>query len=510
MIVIINAPGITRRGQKARLPYASSVVVSHLREHGFDVTHRDLFCTVSVELGTRVGRDDVYAWLYEGVRSQGLELFLERCLGTLPPLEGCSLVGISVVAWRNIAFALALARELKRLHPELPICLGGTYVTLLGERAVECATDVDYLVRGHAGEAILRLAEHLEHGEPLDESVPGLLRCTGNVTPEPGVSSHPIEAEAAPDFSDLDLEAYRGAHWLVEEEVLDIPYRLSSGCVQRCSFCTGRQVERYQFKSVDKATRELSRLTRLDPRPLIFLCDAAINNNPKLLGAFMDAMRSQVPSLRFIAMIKAAGIDEATIDSLASAGCVGLYWGLDAIGPNTKRVLRKAYSLPRAEICIRHSAALGISNQIGIMFNGPGETEDDLRATEALVRRMSAVDRVEFVFTPFRLEPFSDLYEEAESNGIEVLEGLPRAEDTPPAHYAWRERSRSRVDQEALHALRRLRIGQLETSARLAARVSHHGKAWAPLARTVFEAMMHTRPAWRVPWRLIDRYRSRR
>ncbi len=65
------------------------------------------------------------------------------------------------------------------------------------------------------------------------------------------------DEERPPDFDGLSLEQYRYDHPMTGKQTFFLPYRVSKGCPSRCSFCTGRLVDSYDCKSVDKIVSEV-------------------------------------------------------------------------------------------------------------------------------------------------------------------------------------------------------------------------------------------------------------
>src|SRR5437016_4467787 len=89
----------------------------------------------------------------------------------LEEVEDALCLAVSLVTGPMIRETVQMAREVKRLYPQLPIVLGGWHPSLLPDQTL-AADCVDVVVVGQGEEAFLEIVRRLEAGESL-EGVPG-------------------------------------------------------------------------------------------------------------------------------------------------------------------------------------------------------------------------------------------------------------------------------------------------------------------------------------------------
>jgi len=449
-ILIINAAGV--RGSQTEiverqtkyLPYSTAVIVARLRKEGFKAAHRDLRNTVTPALPAQLTFEDFEEWLIHHEKTRRMAHLLGMSVDLLPDLSTVGLIGISVFTHNNYPYALALAKEIKGLRPEIPICLGGCFVTI---KNLDIPDDVDFLVKGNGGDPICHLARHFIRGAPFAHDTPGLVYSNNGRITDNGRNQESPESEDLPDFSDLDLNQYvrkiprRVLRSDIDatRDILIVPYRASLGCRGKCSFCTGRLVDRLGSKSVQKVLGEIKQLIGLHENILIRFCDSSINNNPKMIEDLCDALIREGIRFNWNGYVKASNITNGLLEKFARTGCNLLAWGLENASPRMIRVFHKKFDPDRAAGHIQKAAALGIQNVIFLILNGPGERMEDLDHTETFVRRLLRFPNVTFQFGEFILEEGSEIYANPETFGIEILSRPQKNDYTRREKIRWKE-----------------------------------------------------------------------
>src|SRR5436305_15286102 len=75
-------------------------------------------------------------------------------------------LAVSLVTGPMIRETVQVARETKRLYPDLPVILGGWHPSLLPDQTL-AAEYVDIVIRGQGEDALLQVIRHLEDGASL-------------------------------------------------------------------------------------------------------------------------------------------------------------------------------------------------------------------------------------------------------------------------------------------------------------------------------------------------------
>src|SRR5579872_5863036 len=100
-------------------------------------------------------------------------------------------LAVSLVTGPMIRETVQIAREVKRIYPEMPIILGGWHPSLLPDQTL-AAEFVDAIVVGQGEDAFLQVVQHLEAGESL-KGIPGVgYKVDGRVTFNPTRPLRPL------------------------------------------------------------------------------------------------------------------------------------------------------------------------------------------------------------------------------------------------------------------------------------------------------------------------------
>ncbi|MBM3300591.1 MAG: radical SAM protein [Deltaproteobacteria bacterium] len=327
--------------------------------------------------------------------------------------------GFSIVAYHQFWASLLLARYIRTVNPAAIIVFGGPFITIKPPTSFMRYGMADYWIKG-SGEIPLLMLYRLYRGDggfPL-EDIPGIIFHDGASLFGGKRSSFPAEQEHPPDFEGLALKPYRYDHFVTGRETLFLPYRISKGCPSMCSFCTGRLVDRYSVKSMDKVVTELDHLSRKYRTHTFQFADAAINGNPRQLAELCDRLSTDLPQIRWYSYAKVSGFDRELLAKARKAGCFALFWGVESAYEPTIRLLGKRFDVQQMYQLMDQSIALGIKNYIHLIYNTPHESEEDTRALIALVEKYINSPLVVFLPQRFLLEAHSSMFDHPERYGL--------------------------------------------------------------------------------------------
>jgi radical SAM superfamily enzyme YgiQ (UPF0313 family) len=309
---------------------------------------RDLAEVRILELDTTSG-DDSAALL------RVLDDHLDRSVG---------LVGIS--CWTSLHYlgALAVARRVRDLAPDVPIVIGGHHPTA---RPGDFSGDVcDWVVRGD-GEHVMR-----------------------DLCAEWPRRPHAMEVIAGRHFDqsnpdDIDWERYGRPG--VRDRALWIG--ASRGCAFQCRFCVeperGAAYSRY---GVDDTLAILERLVSSHEPSIIAFSDPLFGAHRPWTEAFLAGLASRSLPLMFWAETRADLMTPRLLDAFKRCGFM-LDFGLDTasaamIGRMKKSASPARYLSTCTEI-LEHADAIGLPHGVYLIFNYPGETPDTTRETQRYV-----------------------------------------------------------------------------------------------------------------------------
>lgn len=432
-LVLIHPPAISKRYLKTKfMPYGMAVLYSFLREHSVPVVQYDFLMEYLFESPDDIdfhnpektfSEEEFFAALNESGSHPGIESFVEKYCSRV--VRNARMYAFSIVAYHQFWAGLLMAARIRRDNPEAVIVFGGPFITIKPVESFVPHGVADYWVKG-SGELPLLMLHRLHNGDSdiKRATIPGLVyREAGELRCNPQ-SRFPADEERPPDFDGLSLEQYRYDHPLTGKQTFFLPYRVSKGCPSRCSFCTGRLVDRYDCKTVDKIVSEVMALARQYKTNTFQFADASINGHPRLLADLCDRLVHDFPEIRWYSYAKVNGFDSALLKKVKAAGCFSLFWGVESAHQPTIRMLGKRFQVDDMFRLLDEAVELGIKNYVHLIYNAPHESEADVESLIRLVERYKECDMVVFLPQRFLLEPQSLMFEHPEKYGLENIRSV--------------------------------------------------------------------------------------
>lgn len=174
----------------------------------------------------------------------------------------------------NFNASLKVVDIIKKINPNILICMGGPHVTFLDKYSIdESDNKIDVIVRGE-GERVMRDLVHyyLKHFtiESLEENVNGITT-KNKRTPDQKLLSNE-ELSALPSFA-FDLIP-------VNERMkyIYIPLNATRGCTFKCTFCTNHLFwrQKIRFRAPEKVIEDLSLAEELFPKRYVDFADTIL------------------------------------------------------------------------------------------------------------------------------------------------------------------------------------------------------------------------------------------
>lgn len=408
------------------MPYGMSVLYSFLKDHFVPVVQYDFLMEYLFVAAEDIdyhnpersfSEDEFFSFLEGRGNHPGIEAFASKYGGRL--VADAGMYAFSIVAYHQFWASLLLARYIRDINPTAVIIFGGPFITIKPSDSYVPYGQADYWVKG-SGEAPLLMLYRLHQGDGniAKERIPGITYFEGSRRIEAKSSTHPAEKERAPDFEGLPLDQYRYDHPVTGKQTLFLPYRISKGCPSRCSFCTGRLVDRYDTKSVDKIVGEVMGLAQTYRINAFQFADASINGNPRQLSDLCDKLPQEFPEIRWYSYAKVNGFSPELLRKVKAAGCFSLFWGVESAYQPTIKLLGKRFDVEDMYELIDEAIAVGIKNYIHLIYNAPHESEHDIAALKRLIERYIDSDMVVFLPQRFLLEAESLMFEHPERYGL--------------------------------------------------------------------------------------------
>src|ERR1700734_1611603 len=162
-------------------------------------------------------------------------------------LKDAICLAVSLVTGPMIRETVEIAREVKRIYPDMPIVLGGWHPSLLPDQTL-AAEYIDAVVVGQGEESFLSVVEHLEAGESL-RGIAGVgYKQDGRVTFNATRPLRPLSEMPPKAYQLADFDAYQrvcGRRWAM--------YTSSLACPYNCGYCTNDGVYGRKWNALEPA-----------------------------------------------------------------------------------------------------------------------------------------------------------------------------------------------------------------------------------------------------------------
>ncbi len=181
----------------------------------------------------------------------------------------------------------------------------------------------------------------------------------------------------------------------------------SRGCPAGCRFCikhvtSGAGV---RFRSPDNVLAELEQLVALGVHSIHMYADLFTVNRDHVVGICQGILDRGL-ALRWTCNSRVDFVDPELLQLMARAGCWMISWGIESGDEKMLRRMHKGITVAQVEQALTWSKAAGIMNWGYFIIGLPGETEDSIRSTIDLAKRLP-IDLVLFhIAAPHPGTPF--------------------------------------------------------------------------------------------------------
>jgi radical SAM superfamily enzyme YgiQ (UPF0313 family) len=275
---------------------------------------------------------------------------------------------------------LPLATRLKEISPSTKIIVGGVLPTIDPKCLLLKETPVDYVVKGDGEMPLLEL---------LAGSAPAQIEGIWTTSSENGHSIHRGVFDYLPSYEKLDMDYYcQVSTGVIRPYYTKGVLVLSSiGCPHQCTFCFNPS-RNIKYKSIDVFIAELKMLKNKYNINSFGIIDECFLAKKSRVVEFCEKYISSGIDMPFSMQTRANLLKEDIIQKLKAAGCVQIAFGVESGSDRLLEKINKGMLIEedvRAfELCNKYK----IKTFANILFNLPGETENDIALTQKFLRHV--------------------------------------------------------------------------------------------------------------------------
>ena len=302
------------------------------------------------------------------------------------------LLGVTVMPGPQMAAAMEASREIRRVHPKVPIVWGGYFPSIYPDATLN-ARYVDFAVRGQGEDTLLELLGSLRGSGRL-EDILGLsykdafaLHRHNPERPMKGPDAFPWSP-----YHRISVQEYLRPSFFGKRTAV---HHASIGCPFRCSFC-GVHAAYGTREKMESPARTAAILTHLVTK---YGADSVQFYD---MNFFMreDHARELADHLtplhlrwwceaRVDVMCK---YSDATLDSLRRAGCTMIFFGAESGSDWALQEMKKGITTEQTLLVASRMRQFGIIPEFSFVVGNPNDPERDTNATLRFIRKIKRLN----------------------------------------------------------------------------------------------------------------------
>lgn len=325
-------------------------------------------------------------------------------------------VGLAVYS-SDYNYAIKFANLIKK-EIGCPIIVGNAHATISPADFVYPGSSVDYVVVGEGEITLTELLKCLKKGSPVD-NVRGIMYLkegrpvfTGkrelladlSINLEKAYKQVPMDYYTRPTMAIIRLLMIKGAGvWT------------GRGCPFSCTFCAANVIWASHSSKLCMRFRPLEDVIN----EIIFLRDTyqidafSVNDDTFTLAKervynFCEKLKAAKLNLIWTAQARVNLINKDMILAMKDAGCIQVEFGIESASPSCLKEIDKKINpeeqLKAFEIC----NATGLRTFANMLINIPGETKEDIQASERFLEKVRPSEVAFAITTPY---PGTAIYE---------------------------------------------------------------------------------------------------
>ena len=305
----------------------------------------------------------------------------------------------------TIKHDLRTLEGLKKIHPDVKIILCGPHPTTFAESILKKNKIVDVVLLREYEFSCLGVIKSNFKGL---EKIAGVAFRKGKkiVKTEPvevDVNKLPFpDRDSFPSTESPDVRVYWDGFCQLRPA---IQLHASRGCPFRCNFCLWNQVmyanKPYRPIDAKRVVEEMIHVKKRYGANEIYFDDDTFTGNKEHVLSICREINKRKLNVRWSCMGDAMITDKEMLDAMASAGCIGIKFGVEAGNKEVLKAINKPIDFDKIRTFTKVCAGRKIKTHATFTFGAIGETRESMRQTLEYAKSLD-IDNIQFsITTPF-------------------------------------------------------------------------------------------------------------
>ena len=315
--------------------------------------------------------------------------------------EGAGIVAVAISAAAKLERASFVTAHLKTLLPDALFVGGGAYPSIFAGKSIE-GTGADVAILGEAEEAIVELADMVQNGEDHKD-----MRNLAYVLEDGSVIENPrrpvpddLNKISFPARDVVDYDSY------LATGMSEFGMVTTRGCPFKCIYCKpstdliyGGGIRYRAAENVVAEIKELAELRKTSSIKIFFKDDTITMHPESWFETLRDELKDAGIDLEWHCNSRVDTVSQDKIRIMKESGCRVISFGVESGSQRILDFYKKETTPEQAIEAFNWCHEFKVEATANLMIGFPMETEDDLRATYELLKKLKPDDIIVYFST---------------------------------------------------------------------------------------------------------------
>jgi anaerobic magnesium-protoporphyrin IX monomethyl ester cyclase len=288
---------------------------------------------------------------------------------------------------------ISLSKRIKE-QCDVKVIVGGLHASLKYEDFLFENSPIDFAVIGEGEITLSELIEASSKGLSL-ENINGIAFRKGGEIIKTRSRERIVDLSILPRpaYQKIDMDYYLKPNRYIVRLLLLSGLHLftTRGCPNQCTFCANR-MRMVTYRPLKDVVEEIKWLKENYSIDSFYIADDTFCLKKERVLEFISLMNKLPYKLIWAMETTVKSVDEEMIKELKKAGCIQIDFGVESGSQEALNRMKKGITIVQIENAFRLCRKYGLRTFPTLMFNTPDETEEDVKKTIGLMKRIKATN----------------------------------------------------------------------------------------------------------------------